>query len=111
MSSYPKRGDIYWVNLDPTVGSEIRKTRPGVIISTNAANEVSGRIIVAPITSKVHKIFPFEVKLEIKGVVGKVLLDQIRALDKVRLGSKISTCNTETMKLIDEALKIALSLT
>ena len=60
MNKYPKRGDIYWVTLDPTIGSKITKTRPAVIISNNINNQFSKRVIVAPITSKVKKFFPLK---------------------------------------------------
>jgi mRNA interferase MazF len=110
MSLYPKRGEIYWVNLDLTLGSAIMKTRPAVIISNDAGNEISKRVIVAPITSKALKIFPFEVAIEINNKKCKVLLDQIRSIDKIRLGNQIETCQNDTLKDIDKALKLVLSL-
>lgn len=110
MKKSPKRGDIYWVQLDPAIGSEIKKTRPALIVSNNAGNEVSKRVIVAPITSSVTKIFPFEVPITIKNTEGKILLDQIRAIDKIRLGVKIGTCDKELIDQINDALKIVLSL-
>lgn len=111
MKKFPIRGEIYWVNLDPTIGSEIKKTRPAIIISNNAGNEVSGRVIIAPITSSIAKLFPFEVAITLKNKKGKILLDQIRTIDKIRLGSKIGSCEKSTLKSIDEALKIVLELT
>ena len=109
MSKYPKRGEIFWVNLDPTVGSEITKNRPCVIISNNAGNQTSSRVIVAPITSSVKRIFSFEVPIEIKGKKGKILLDQIRAIDKVRISNKIESCDDDIMDAIEDALKIVLA--
>lgn len=87
------QGDVYIVNLDPTVRSEIGKTRPGMVISVNAMNHNSPRLIVAPITSKTRKIYPFEVFIP-RGKAGldkdsKIMLDQIRSLDKKRLHKKI----------------------
>ena len=61
-----KRGEVYWVNLDPTIGSEIQKTRPAVIVSNNIQNKVSSRVVVIPITSKADKLFPFEAKISLK---------------------------------------------
>lgn len=110
MSKYPKRGEIFWVNLDPTIGSEIKKTRPAVIISNNAGNEASSRVIVAPITSSVKKVFPFEVPIEIKEKKGKILLDQMRAIDKMRLGGKLGICDQTILDQIDDAIKIVLAL-
>lgn len=107
---HPQRGDIYWVRLDPVIGTEIAKTRPAVIISNDVGNEVSDRVIVAPVTSKRRVIFPFEVALDLDGKEGKILLDQIRSIDKVRLAKKIGSCDQEIIDQIDEALKLVLSL-
>ena len=87
------QGDIYLINLDPTLQTEIGKTRPGLIISINAMNHNSPRLIIAPITSSVGKIYPFEVFVP-AGVGGlekdsKIMLDQLRSLDKKRLVRKI----------------------
>lgn len=62
-----KRGTIYWVNLDPTIGVETKKTKPGVIISNDAQNMVGRSVIIAPATSVVKKVYPFEVVLDIAG--------------------------------------------
>ncbi len=89
--SFPRRGEVYWVQLDPTIGTEIAKTRPAVIISNDIGNEYSARVIVAAVTSQhLDRIYPFEVLVE-AGEGGlaqrsKVLLDQIRSVDKRRLG-------------------------
>ena len=107
---FPKRGDIYWVKLDPTMASEITKTRPCLIVSNNAGNEMSSRVIVAPITSSVKNVFPFEVRVTIGEKNGKIVLDQIRTIDKVRLSTKISRCDGATMDLVDNALKLVLAL-
>ncbi len=111
MSDFPKRGDVYWANLDPTVGTEINKKRPCLIISSNEGNEVSSRITVAAITPSVKTVYPFQVKIHIKNKDGKALLNQIRTIDKQRLDGKISSLDKETMLQVDKALKISLSLT
>ena len=95
------QGDVYIVNLDPTVRSEIGKMRPGMVISINAMNHNSPRLIVAPITSKTRKIYPFEVFVP-RGKAGldkdsKIMLDQIRSLDKKRLHKKIGTLDKKTL--------------
>lgn len=110
MDNYPKRGEVYWVNLDPTIGAEINKKRPCLIVSNDAGNEVSYRVIVAPITSSVKRVYPFEVKVEIQNKHGKVLLDQIRSIDKRRLSEKILSLDKEIMKSVDKALRISLAL-
>lgn len=105
------RGEIYWVNLDPTVGSETRKTRPGLIISNNSQNQASKRIIIVPLTSVVSKIYPFEVRVSIKGKESKVMLDQLRTIDCQRLGGKFGELNAQEMENVDKVLKFVLALT
>ena len=82
------RGDVYWVVLDPTVGSEIQKTRPCLIVSPDDMNRVLPRVIIAPITSKGQ---PLGCRPEVlfNGKIGRILLDQIRTVDKKRLKSKM----------------------
>ena len=106
-----KRGDIYWVNLNPTVGTEINKTRPGLIVSNDVASQFARILLIAPITSKNTEIIrPFEVVVSIKGKQSKILLNQCRAVDKSRLQTKIGSADAATMMLVDEAIKIAFGL-
>lgn len=107
---YPKRGEIYWVNLDPAFGSESKKMRPGLIVSNDIGNEVSDLVMVAPITSKVKNVYPFEVKTTLKGKPAKIMLNQCRALDKSRLKDIIDNVDINTMKAAEEAIKIVFGL-
>ena len=109
-NNFPKRGEIYWIQLDPTLGTEINKTRPALIVSNNSANEISKRIIVAPITSSIRKVYPFEVHIELNTQSCKILLDQIRSIDKIRVGKRITVISQDIMQKVDKALKIALAL-
>jgi mRNA interferase MazF len=113
--SFPQRGEIYWVNLDPTVGSEIAKTRPALIISNNIGNQHANRVIVAPISSSGRgKVYPFEVLLKAgEGGISqrsKVLLDQIRAVDKSRLGDRIGTLKSKIMTEVNRAIRLSLAV-
>jgi mRNA interferase MazF len=110
MRDFPKRGEIYWANLDPTVGTEINKKRPCLIISSDEGNEVCSRVTVAAITSTVNTIHPFQVKIFTNKKEGKVLLNQIRTIDKQRLEGKITSLDKATMLQVDKAIKISLSL-
>ena len=83
-----KRGDVYWVNLDPTVGSEIKKTRPAVIISPDDMNSALPRVIVAPLTSA-GQALGCRPEVKFKGKRARILLDQLRCVDKVRLVGKL----------------------
>lgn len=83
-----RRGDVYWVNLDPTIGTEINKTRPGLIVSPDDMNAILPRVIIAPITSKgqplgCRPLVPFQ------GKEARILLDQLRTVDKRRLTKKM----------------------
>jgi len=113
--SYPKRGEIYWANLDPTVGSEIAKTRPALIISNDVGNQHADRVIVAPISSGgVGRVYPFEVFVPAGegGLVcdSKVLLDQIRTLDKRRLGVRMGVLTAERLEHVNRAIRLSLSV-
>ena len=108
--TFPKRGEIYWVNLEPTKGGEVKKTRPSLVISNDIGNEVSSVIIIAPITSQIKNIYPFEVEITVDGKPAKIMLNQSRAIDKSRLGRKINSVDNDTIKAVEEALKIVFGL-
>ncbi len=104
------RGDVYWVNLDPTVGSETKKRRPCLIVSNDIINEMSDVVIVAPITSKVKKVYSCEVKSHIGKKLGKVMLHQCRSIDKSRVETKFDRLDFDVMKLVDDAIRVAFGL-
>ena len=111
-----KRGTIYWVQLDPTLGSEIKKTRPALVVSNDQNNQVSPLITVVPITSSTKIFGPIEVKLQngdggLKKP-GKLKANQVRTIDKQRLvdGPLGLKLNDSIMDQVDRALKIHLEL-
>ena len=83
-----KRGEVYWVNLDPTVGTEIKKTRPALVISPDDMNVVLPRVIVAPLTSKGQPL-GCRPEITLDGKQARILLDQLRCVDKIRLAGKM----------------------
>ena len=105
-----RRGEIYWASLDPTVGSEVKKRRPCLVVSNDIINEMSEVIIVAPITSNVKKIYSCEVKSHIGKKLGKIMLQQCRAVDKSRLEEKLEHLDFDVMSRVDEAIKVAFGL-
>lgn len=107
---FPKRGEIYWVELDPARGNETQKTRPGLIVSNDIGNEVSNVVMVAPITSKLRHVFPFEVKCLVDGKPAKIMLNQCRALDKSRILAKIGEVDHMIMHAAVEAIKIVFAI-
>lgn len=106
----PKRGEIYWVAFDPSQGTEVQKTRPAVIISNDSFNKHLNRVIVAPITSNVKNVFDFDCPVTIQGKKGKIMLDQIRTIDKSRLRGKLESINSITLAKLEVALKLTLNL-
>lgn len=91
-----KRGEIWLVNLDPTVGSEIKKARPCVVVSPAELNDHLKTVMVAPMTSKGFGA-PFRIPVTHAGTKGLILLDQIRTVDKVRLAKKLGTISAKTL--------------
>ena len=106
----PRRGDVYWVALDPTIGSEIKKTRPAVIVSNNSCHTFGARVVVLPLTSNVESLYPGEAVIVVNGKPARVLGDQIRSLDKSRLRSRIDRLSHDELIAIDEAVRITLAL-
>jgi mRNA interferase MazF len=92
-----RRFEVYLVNLDPTLGSEIQKTRPCLVISPDEMNELIATVIIAPMTTKGRK-YPTRVDCLFDGKEGQIVLDQIRTVDKVRLVRKLGRITTSTQK-------------
>lgn len=110
-----RRGDIFWVDLDPVKGSEQGKTRPCVVIQSDQGNKSSPTTIVAPITSSYERIYPTDVELEVgEGNLekrSKVLLNQIVAVDiDSRVKGKVGCLSEERMEEIDQKIKYSLGL-
>src|SRR6266700_197761 len=90
------RGEIWLVNLDPTIGSEIRKTRPCVVVSPGEMHDHLRTVIVAPMTTK-SRPAPFRIGITHRGQKGLILLDQMRAVDKARLAKKSGVVSAKTL--------------
>jgi mRNA interferase MazF len=110
VSRPPLRGEVYWVALDPVIGTEIRKTRPAVIVSNDSCNRYGTRVVVLPITSNVDSVFPGEALITVKGKQGRALGDQIRSIDKSRLKARVGTVTPTEMVRLEEALAVTLGL-
>ena len=104
------RGEVWWVEFDPVVGSEIRKTRPGLIVSNNSANRNLGRVIVVPLTGNTERIYPGEARVMVAGKESKAMADQIMTADKVRLKSRIDALSKADLNAVDLALRVQLAL-
>ena len=99
-----KRGEIWWVEFDPAIGSEIHKTRPAVILSNNAANRNLSRLVVVPLTSNVAQVYPGEALVSIDGRQTKAMADQIMAADKKRLKSRLGVISSADMRAVEDAV-------
>jgi len=110
MTASIKRGEIFLVNFDPTVGAEVKKSRPAVIVSNDINNTHSPIISIAPITSKVTRVYSFEVEIP-AGTAGlpnrsKVMVNQTRAVDKIRFLKKLGQLPASIMADVGQALKL-----
>ena len=103
-----RRGEIYWVNLDPVVGSEIGKRRPAVILQNDLANHSSPTVTIVPLSTRVGKVYPFQVLIPAatSGLDrdSKALCEQIRTVSKTRLFDKVGDLSNSVMKAIRTAL-------
>jgi mRNA interferase MazF len=105
-----ERSDVYWVNFDPSLGGEIRKTRPAIILSNNAANIALNRVQVVPVTSKADRIYPGEALINLQGEKRKAMADQLTTVSKQRLGSKLGTIGLADMARVEAAVAVQLAL-
>ena len=104
------RGDVWWVNFEPSIGGEIRKKRPAIIVSNNAANKFLNRVQVIPITSNTDRLFPSEAYVTVSGKKGKAMADQLATVSKQRLSKCIGSVSEDEMNMVVEAIKTQLDL-
>lgn len=105
-----KRGEVWWVQFDPAIGSEITKRRPAVIISNDSANRNLVRVVVVPLTSNVNRQYPGEAVVTVNGKSSKAMADQIMAADKLRLKEQLGTLSKTDMQAVEDAIKVHLAL-
>lgn len=104
------RGEVWWVEFDPAVGSEIKKTRPAVIVSNDAANRNLSRVVVVPLTSNTGRQYPGEAVVTVAGQSSKAMADQIMAADRTRLKRLLDTLSRADMLAVEDAIKVHLAL-
>jgi mRNA interferase MazF len=105
-----KRGEVWWVEFDPAIGSEIRKTRPALIVSNDAANRNLARVVVVPLTSSTGRQYPGEALITVAGKPSKAMSDQIMAADKSRLKSQLGALSKTDMLAVEEAILVHLGM-
>jgi len=104
------RGEVWWVNFDPSVGGETQKIRPAVIVSNDQSNKYMNRVQVVPLTSNTSKCYPSEAYIEVAGKLSKAMADQLATVSKLRLKSKICELSYPNILDIEHAIRVQLNL-
>ena len=104
------RGEVWWIDFNPSVGGEIQKVRPAIIISNDSSNKILNRVQVVPTTSNTTKCFPWEAYVEIDGKVSKAMADQLATVSKLRLKNKIGSVSEQNILDVERAIKVQLDL-
>ncbi len=105
-----KRGEVWWVNFDPSVGGEIQKQRPAVIVSNDAANRFLNRLQVVPMTSRMDRVYPSEAVVRVGRQQSKVMADQVTTVSKQRLADRMGRLSGSDLAKVEHVLMIQLGL-
>ncbi len=101
-----ERYGVYWINLDPVIGSEIAKTRPAAVVSDDDMNRILNTVVVCPLTTRIHERWPSRVRTVVDGMPSEVAIDQIRTVDKTRVGKKIDHLDATTAEEIRHVITV-----
>ena len=106
----PKRGEVWWINFDPSLGSEVTKVRPAVVVSNDVANRYLDRVQVIPFTSNVKNVYPSECIVSLTKQPAKAMADQIKTVSLRRCQKKMDTLTAAELASVEQVLKIQLGL-
>jgi len=107
---HPLRGEVWWLVFDPSVGGEIQKTRPAIVVSNNGANMALNRLIVVPLTSQTAKVYAGQAMVTVNGEQRKAMADQLTTASKQRLRSKLGAVSSSDMASVERAILLHLAI-
>jgi len=105
-----KRGEVWWVNFEPSVGGEIKKHRPAVVLCNDVSNKYLNRVQVVPLTSRIDKLYPSEAYVQFGGKQAKALADQLTTISKLRLIKKAGHLSNPDVEQVERAVRTQLDL-
>ena len=105
-----KRGEVWWVNFDSSLGGEVQKQRPAVIVSNDAANKHLNRLQVVPLTTQVDRIYPSEAPLVLRGKPHKAMAGRLTTVSKTRLSEQLGRVSPKDLQAIEQAIRVQLGL-